>query len=109
VGFGLASATKAVQLHTEPVKEEFEIPAGGLRFEGRVGDARILSEPGNLLFGLPRYGSRLGRGLMTAVVRKAHFCDGYHRNAEPNPLGSQIMDCRLYQQEAADHANNTLE
>jgi hypothetical protein len=42
VGFGLASATKAVQLHAEPVKEVFEIPAGGLRFEGRVGDAHIL-------------------------------------------------------------------
>jgi hypothetical protein len=41
VEFGLASATKAVQLHTDPVKEVFEIPAGGLRFEGRVGDARI--------------------------------------------------------------------
>jgi hypothetical protein len=41
VGFGLASATKTVQLHAEPVKEVFEIPAGGLRFEGRVGDTRI--------------------------------------------------------------------
>jgi hypothetical protein len=41
VGFGLASATKAVQLRAEPTKEVFEIPAGGLRFEGRVGDARI--------------------------------------------------------------------
>jgi hypothetical protein len=40
-GFGLASATKAVQLNAEPVKEVFEIPAGGFRFEGRVGDARI--------------------------------------------------------------------
>jgi hypothetical protein len=40
-GFGLASATKAIQLNAEPVKEVFEIPAGGLRFEGRVGDALI--------------------------------------------------------------------
>jgi hypothetical protein len=41
VGFGLASATKAVQLRSEAVRETFEIPAGGLRIEGRVGDARI--------------------------------------------------------------------
>jgi len=42
VGFGLASATKAVQLRAgETARELFEIPAGGLRIEGRVGDARI--------------------------------------------------------------------
>jgi hypothetical protein len=39
--FGLASATKAVQVRAESVKEVFELPAGGLRIEGRVGDARI--------------------------------------------------------------------
>jgi hypothetical protein len=41
VGFGLASATKAVQLRAEGLKEIFELPAGGLRIEGRVGDVRI--------------------------------------------------------------------
>lgn len=41
VGFGLASVTKAVQLRAETVKDVFEIPAGGLRIEGRVGDAKI--------------------------------------------------------------------
>jgi len=41
VAFGLASVTKVVQLHAEPLKDVFEIPAGGLRIEGRVGDARI--------------------------------------------------------------------
>jgi hypothetical protein len=41
VGFGLASATKAVALRAETVKDVLEIPAGGLRIEGRVGDARI--------------------------------------------------------------------
>jgi hypothetical protein len=41
VGFGLASATKAVQLRADMVKEVLEIPAGGLRLEGRVGNARI--------------------------------------------------------------------
>jgi hypothetical protein len=41
VGFGLASATKAVQLRGDTVRETFELPAGGLRIEGKVGDARI--------------------------------------------------------------------
>jgi hypothetical protein len=40
-GFGLASVTKAVQVRAETMKDVFEIPAGGLRIEGRVGDARI--------------------------------------------------------------------
>jgi hypothetical protein len=39
--FGLASAAKAVQLRSENVREVFDIPAGGIRLEGRVGDARI--------------------------------------------------------------------
>ena len=39
--FGLASATKVVQVRSENAKEVFELPAGGLRIEGRVGDARI--------------------------------------------------------------------
>src|SRR5208282_5176021 len=38
---GLASASKAVQLRAETVREVFEIPAGGIRLEGRVGDVRI--------------------------------------------------------------------
>ena len=41
VGFGLAKVTKAVQLRADTVREVFEIPAGGLRIEGRVGDAKI--------------------------------------------------------------------
>jgi hypothetical protein len=41
VTFGLASLAKPVQLRSETVREMFEIPAGGLRVEGRVGDARI--------------------------------------------------------------------
>jgi hypothetical protein len=49
VGFGLASATKAVQLRAgETARESFELPAGGLRIEGRVGDARI--PPGQISF-----------------------------------------------------------
>jgi hypothetical protein len=50
VGFGLSNATKAVQLRGEPVREVFEIAAGGLRIEGRVGDARI--PPGQIAFEL---------------------------------------------------------
>jgi hypothetical protein len=41
VGFGLASATRAIQVGPEGARELFEIPAGGLRIEGKVGDARI--------------------------------------------------------------------
>jgi hypothetical protein len=41
VAFGLASATKAISLRTETLREALELPAGGLRIEGRVGDARI--------------------------------------------------------------------
>ena len=50
VGFGLANVTKAVQVRAETVKDVFEIPAGGLRIEGRVGDARI--PPGQISFEL---------------------------------------------------------
>jgi hypothetical protein len=48
VTFGLANAVKRVQLRSETVREVFEIPAGGARFEGRVGDARI--PPGQIHF-----------------------------------------------------------
>jgi hypothetical protein len=41
VGFGLASLVKPVTLRGTTVHEEFELPAGGLRLEGRVGDVRI--------------------------------------------------------------------
>ena len=50
VAFGLASATKAVNLRAEPAREVFEIPAGGLRIEGKVGDATI--PPGQISFDL---------------------------------------------------------
>jgi hypothetical protein len=38
---GLASAAKTIQLRTDPVREVFDIPAGAIRLEGRVGDIRI--------------------------------------------------------------------
>jgi hypothetical protein len=41
VGFGLATAVKPVTLRGQTVHEDFELPAGGLRMEGRVGDVRV--------------------------------------------------------------------
>ena len=41
VGFGLATAVKPVTLRGQTVREDFDLPAGGLRMEGRVGDVRI--------------------------------------------------------------------
>lgn len=48
VGFGLATAVKPVTLSGPTVRETFDLPAGGLRLEGRVGDARI--PPGQISF-----------------------------------------------------------
>jgi len=45
---GLASAAKAIQLRADTVREMFDIPAGGVRLEGRVGDVRI--PPGQISF-----------------------------------------------------------
>ncbi len=45
---GLASAARPVQLRAEPVHEVFDLPAGAMRLEGRVGDARI--PPGQISF-----------------------------------------------------------
>jgi hypothetical protein len=47
---GLASAAKPVQLRADTVREELDIPAGGVRLEGRVGDVRI--PPGQISFDL---------------------------------------------------------
>ena len=41
VGFGLATAVKPVALRGATVREDFDLPAGGLRIEGRVGDVTI--------------------------------------------------------------------
>jgi hypothetical protein len=48
VGFGLATAVKPVTLNGPTVREQFDLPAGGLRMEGRVGDALI--PPGQIFF-----------------------------------------------------------
>ncbi len=39
--FGLASAAKSVQLRVQPVHAVFDIPAGGMRLQGRVNDVPI--------------------------------------------------------------------
>jgi len=39
--FGLASVAKAVQLRADMSREIFDIPAGGIRLQGRVNDVRI--------------------------------------------------------------------
>ena len=41
VTFGLASAARTVHLKSEVVREVFDLAAGGLRLEGRVGDVKI--------------------------------------------------------------------
>ena len=41
VAFGLASAAKPVQVSGGAAREMFEIPGGGLRIEGRVGNTKI--------------------------------------------------------------------
>jgi hypothetical protein len=38
---GLVSAVRPVTLHQETLRESFELPAGGLRIEGRVGSSKI--------------------------------------------------------------------
>jgi hypothetical protein len=41
VGLGLVSAVRPVTLRQETIRESFELPAGGLRIEGRVGTSKI--------------------------------------------------------------------
>jgi hypothetical protein len=41
VALGLATAVKTVQLNGETVRDVFDLPAGGVRLEGKVGDVRI--------------------------------------------------------------------
>lgn len=41
VGLGMATAVRSVGLRQDVVREVFDLPAGGLRIEGRVGAAKI--------------------------------------------------------------------
>jgi hypothetical protein len=67
VTFGLASAMKTVSLKSDSMRETFELPAGGIRLEGRVADARI---PNNqVLFDVYR-GSQFDTGERPPVATK---------------------------------------
>jgi len=73
VGFGLASAARTVQLRAgESQREVFDIPAGGLRLEGKVGDARI--PPGQITFGVYR-GSQFEPGDKRPLVQAVQTGD----------------------------------
>src|SRR3954463_4598216 len=48
VAFGLASAAKSIVVGKDPAREVFDIAAGGLRLEGRVGNVKI--PPGQISF-----------------------------------------------------------
>jgi len=72
VTFGLASAMKRVQLRSETVREVFEIPAGGVRFEGRVGDSKI--PPGQISFDVYR-GSQFEAGEKRPVAQSVATAD----------------------------------
>jgi len=73
VTLGLASAVKTVQLRSDTVRELFDLPAGGLRLEGKVGDVRI--PPGQISFDVYQgsqfeAGDRrpIGQGVVTGDV-----------------------------------------
>src|SRR5204862_926466 len=66
--YGLASASRRVQLTGEARKETLVIPAGGLRVQGRVGDQVI--PPHRLRFDIYE-GSFLQRGPVNGRARKS--------------------------------------
>lgn len=66
--FGMAQALKKVQLRAETVREVFDIPAGGIRIEGKVGDARIPS--GQIHFDIFK-GSQFEPGDKRALTQNA--------------------------------------
>ena len=72
VAFGLASAAKPIQLRNEAMREVFEIAAGGLRIEGRVGNvqdsrpARSRSTSSRAASSSPASGSRSPRACSPA-------------------------------------------
>jgi hypothetical protein len=67
VTFGLASAMKTVSLRSEAMRETFELPAGGIRIEGRVADARI---PNNQVWFEIFRGSQFDTGERPPVATK---------------------------------------
>jgi hypothetical protein len=65
VSYGLASAAKALRLK-EATREILEIPAGGIKLEGRVGDVRIPA--GQITFDIYK-GSQFDAGEKTPLVQ----------------------------------------
>lgn len=72
VSFGLASAAKALHLK-EATREVFELPAGGVKLEGRVGDVKI--PVGEITFDIfkgsqfePGFKTPLAQGVVTGDV-----------------------------------------
>lgn len=63
---GMASAMKPVTLRQDTTREVFEIPAGGLRIEGRVGTSRI--PPGQVTFDVYK-GSQFDTAEREAIVQ----------------------------------------
>lgn len=59
VAAGLATAARRVQVRTETMREVFDLPVGGVRFDGRVGEAKITA--GRISFEVFR-GSQLDPG-----------------------------------------------
>lgn len=72
VGFGLASAVKPVELRGSTVHEEFDLPAGGLRIEGKVGDVRI--PPGQISFDVYK-GSQFEAGDRRPIAERVMTSD----------------------------------
>jgi len=72
VGFGLATAVKPVDLRGSTVHEDFELPAGGLRIEGKVGDARI--PPGQISFDVYK-GSQFEAGDRRPIAERVMTSD----------------------------------
>jgi hypothetical protein len=70
--FGLASAAKTVMLRSDTVRETLEIPAGGIRLEGRVGDVKI--PPGQISFDVFR-GSQFDPGDKRPVTQNVVTSD----------------------------------
>jgi hypothetical protein len=65
VSFGLASVAKALHLR-ETTREVFEIPAGGVKLEGRVGDVKI--PPSEITFDIFK-GSQFEPGVKTPLAQ----------------------------------------
>ncbi len=83
VSSGLASATKRIQLTTEPKKETLVLPVGGLRVQGRVGDQQI--PPARLRFDVFE-GSFLQRGAASRTRAKYTDRPPVLRNASGGDL-----------------------